>query len=97
VEQGLIPHKRSYEEGRVPEERRLLYVGLTRAMKKLTISYVRYRMKYNERHAQLPSPFLNEIDRSYVTEQDYSAHMRETVTQEENLSFISGLRAMIKK
>jgi DNA helicase-2/ATP-dependent DNA helicase PcrA len=97
VEQGLIPHKRSYEEGRVPEERRLFYVGLTRAMKKLTISYVRYRMKYNERHAQLPSPFLTEIDRTYITEQDYSAHMRETVTQEENLSFISGLRAMIKK
>lgn len=97
MEQGLLPHKRSYEEGRVDEERRLLYVGLTRAMKKLTLSYVRWRMKYAERQAQLPSPFLKELDRTYVLEQDYGKHMRETVTQEENMNFISGLRAMVKK
>ena len=96
-EQGIIPHKRSYDEGRVDEERRLLYVGLTRAMKKLTVSYVRWRMKYGEKQAQLPSPFLKELDRTYVEEHDYGKHMKETVTAEENVSFISGLRAMIKQ
>lgn len=97
MEQGLLPHKRSYDEGRIDEERRLFYVGITRAMKKLTLSYVRWRMKYAERQAQLPSPFLKELDRTYIMEQDYGRHMRETVTQEENLNFISGLRAMVKK
>ena len=97
MEQGLLPHKRSYEEGRIDEERRLFYVGITRAMKKLTLSYVRWRMKYAERQAQMPSPFLKELDRTYILEQDYGRHMRETVTQEENMNFISGLRAMVKK
>ena len=96
-EQGILPHKRSYEEGRVDEERRLLYVGLTRAMKKLTVSNVRWRMKYGEKQAQLPSPFLQELDRTYVEEQDYGAHMRETPNADENVSFISGLRAMLKQ
>ena len=96
-EQGILPHKRSYDEGRVDEERRLFYVGLTRAMKKLTLSYVRWRMKYGEKQAQLPSPFLKELDRTYVEEQDYGKHMQEPVTAEESASFISGLRAMLKQ
>jgi DNA helicase II / ATP-dependent DNA helicase PcrA len=94
MEQGLIPHRRSFEEGRMDEERRLLYVGITRAMKKLTMSYVRWRMKYGQRQAQLPSPFLRELDHTYITEQDYARYMKETVTVDEGKSFISGLRAM---
>ncbi len=96
-EQGIIPHKRSYDEGRVDEERRLLYVGLTRAMKKLTVSYVRWRMKYGEKQAQLPSPFLQELDRTYVEEHDHGQQMKQPVTAEEGASFITGLRAMLKQ
>ena len=94
LEQGLMPHRRSFEEGRMDEERRLFYVGITRAMKKLTLSYVRWRMKYGQKQSQLPSPFLRELDRTYIIEQDYSRYMQETVTKEEGLSFISGLRAL---
>jgi DNA helicase-2/ATP-dependent DNA helicase PcrA len=97
VEQGLLPHKRSWDEGRVDEERRLFYVGLTRAMKNLTLSYVRWRTRWGEKLAQLPSPFLKELDRKYIQELDYAKHMREPVTLDENKSFISGLRAMLQE
>ena len=39
--------------------------------------------------------FLKELDRKYVEELDYTRHMNETVTQEENTNFFSGLRAML--
>lgn len=96
IEQGVLPHRRSYEEGRVDEERRLFYVGITRAKKKLTISYTRTRMKWGQKQTSLPSPFLKELDRKYITELDYSRHMNETTTQEENTNFFAGLRAMLE-
>lgn len=95
IEQGVLPHRRSYEEGRVDEERRLFYVGITRAKQKLTISYTRTRMKWGQKQTSLPSPFLKELDRKYITELDYSRHMNETTTQEENTNFFAGLRAMM--
>ena len=95
LEQGILPHKRSYDEGRVDEERRLFYVGITRAQRKLTISHVRHRMKWGQKQTELPSPFLKELDRTYIDELDYSRHMKEQVTQEENTNFFANLRAMM--
>jgi DNA helicase-2/ATP-dependent DNA helicase PcrA len=95
LEQGILPHKRSYEEGRVDEERRLFYVGITRAKQRLTMSYVLWRTKWGQKMASLPSPFLKEMSRDYVDEMNYSRHMKETVTKEENTSFFSGLRRML--
>jgi DNA helicase II / ATP-dependent DNA helicase PcrA len=96
-EQGLIPHKRSWDEGRVDEERRLFYVGITRAREKLTLSFVRWRMKYGERIAQLPSPFLKELDRTYIQEHDYAKHMQTQATAAENSNFLLGLKAMLQE
>ncbi len=95
VEQGILPHKRSFDEGRVDEERRLFYVGITRAKQKLTLSHTRTRMKWGQKQTSMPSTFLKELDRKYVEELDYTRHMNETVTQEENTNFFSGLRAML--
>ncbi len=95
IEQGILPHRRSYEEGRVDEERRLLYVGITRAKQKLTISYTRNRMKWGQKQSSTPSPFLKELDRKFIEEFDYTRHMNETVTQEENTNFFAGLKAMM--
>jgi superfamily I DNA/RNA helicase len=61
VEEGLLPHERSKQEGTVDEERRLMYVGVTRAMSRLTLSYCLKRKKYGEDEVRMPSRFLQEL------------------------------------
>lgn len=62
VEEGLFPHPMSMEEdGRLEEERRLCYVGMTRAMKKLCLSYAETRRVHGQEHHHHPSRFLKEI------------------------------------
>ncbi len=66
VEEGLIPHERSRSEGTVDEERRLLYVGITRARKALTLSYCVNRTKYGSAVSCAPSTFFKELARDHL-------------------------------
>ncbi len=69
VEDGVFPHSRSIEEGDVEEERRLAYVGLTRAMRDLYITYARRRMQYGGGSTPaMRSRFLDEIPRELTDE-----------------------------
>jgi DNA helicase-2/ATP-dependent DNA helicase PcrA len=61
VEDGLLPHQRSKENGDIEEERRLFFVGLTRAKQQLTLSHVAYRARRGALHPAVPSPFLIEF------------------------------------
>jgi DNA helicase-2/ATP-dependent DNA helicase PcrA len=65
-EEGVFPHSRSIEEGSLEEERRLCYVGATRAKRTLTLSYARQRSLYGARGFNLPSRFLSEIPEELV-------------------------------
>ena len=61
AEEGLLPHQGALDEGAEEEERRLFYVGLTRAQRGLCISYVRRRKRYGEEILCEPSRFLREL------------------------------------
>ena len=62
VEENLFPHKMSLEEhGRLEEERRLCYVGVTRAMKKLFVSYAETRRLHGQESYNAPSRFIREF------------------------------------
>ena len=60
-EEGVFPHSRSLDEGSLEEERRLCYVGMTRAMRDLYLTYARRRAQYGAASFALPSRFLGEI------------------------------------
>jgi len=62
MEEGILPHQRSVLEGRgVEEERRLCYVGVTRAKESLTMTFTRARMKWGKPRPSIPSRFLAEM------------------------------------
>ncbi len=61
LEEGLLPHERSKTEGTIDEERRLLYVAITRAMRTLTLSYCRDRLKWGSVSPCYPSSFIKEL------------------------------------
>ncbi len=60
-EDGVFPHSRALDEGDVEEERRLFYVGVTRAMRTLYLTYARRRAVFGAPTAGLPSRFLDEV------------------------------------
>ncbi len=60
-EEGVFPHMRSLEEGNLEEERRLCYVGVTRAKRRLYMTFARRRSLHGGRGYNLPSRFLAEI------------------------------------
>jgi DNA helicase II / ATP-dependent DNA helicase PcrA len=69
LEEGLFPHQLSSEEpGRMEEERRLAYVGITRAMTQLYLTYAEVRRLYGEERYTRPSRFISEIPAEYLEE-----------------------------
>ncbi len=67
VEDGLIPYTLKNYEADIEEERRLFYVGMTRAKDELFLINTRNRFIYGIKHIQTPSPFLREISEKFVT------------------------------
>jgi len=97
LEEGIFPHSRSIEEHGVEEERRLCYVGMTRAMEKLTLMHASSRMLYGGRSYNLPSRFLDELPEQHVERDrlrpaswsDYGAPRQSQVQTRENVPSLS--------
>jgi len=72
-EEGLFPHQRALDEGglkSLEEERRLAYVGITRAKKRLFISHAANRRIYNQWQSSIPSRFIGEIPEEHIEKLD---------------------------
>ena len=93
LEEGLLPHSRSKEEGTLDEERRLFYVAVTRAMQTLNISYCLARKKYGQAVACHPSCFLSELPSELVEHADEKA--RQPVSAESGKDRFAALRATV--
>src|SRR5207248_5018517 len=66
MEEGIFPHSRSIEEQGIEEERRLCYVGMTRARELLTLMHASSRMLFGGRSYNLGSRFLDELPEAHV-------------------------------
>jgi len=71
LEEGLLPSTRSFNSSEsLEEERRLFYVGITRARERLLLSHSRYRYTYGQMADQMPSRFLSEVPSNLVNNYD---------------------------
>jgi DNA helicase II / ATP-dependent DNA helicase PcrA len=73
MEDGVFPHSRALDEGGLEEERRLAYVGVTRAMRDLTLTYARRRNSFGANSLGMRSRFIDEIPRELTDQPDPSA------------------------
>ncbi|ASK78087.1 ATP-dependent DNA helicase Rep [Paraphotobacterium marinum] len=96
-EEGILPHQNSINDDNVEEERRLAYVGITRAKTELTISYCKERSQFGEKVLIEPSRFLFELPKE---ELDW-LNIKKDVTPEQRMhkgkTHIANLKKMLKK
>jgi ATP-dependent DNA helicase Rep len=92
VEEGLLPHRDSLEPAKLEEERRLMYVGITRAQASLTVSHCEKRKQGRELMVREPSRFIVEMGAAVAS----SAQQRNTVPEPDAArARASALRAML--
>ena len=91
VEEGTLPHKRSISEGTRDEERRLLYVGITRARERLTLTYCSTRTKFGKEEGCQPSSFLDELDGEFLQLCSYDDIMGREASDDELSNFFNSM------
>jgi len=98
VEEGILPHRNSIEEETVEEERRLMYVGMTRAMQNLSISYIKKRKNRFAQDDNLdvgPSRFLDELPRRYISGYGKVRKQDEQQQKKQRKNHLAALKAML--
>ena len=95
-EEGILPHADSVEEGGLEEERRLMYVGITRAKQELTLTYCRKRKRMGNWQFPEPSRFIAEMPQQELTFFGRKGD-NTRVGQEEGLQYTQNLLAMLQK
>ncbi len=95
VEEELLPHRNSIETDNIEEERRLAYVGITRAQKNLTISFAKKRKRYGETSNCAPSRFINELPADDLQWAGEGVEMDPEERQQRGQAHLANLREML--
>jgi ATP-dependent DNA helicase Rep len=95
MEEGILPHQTSIDEDNVAEERRLAYVGITRAQLTLTFSLCKERRQYGEMLKPEPSRFLLELPADDLQWEKDKPKMTEAQKEQKPSANIANLRAML--
>ncbi|MEY4243158.1 MAG: hypothetical protein RLZZ245_743 [Verrucomicrobiota bacterium] len=95
LEEGFLPHTRSIAEGTKDEERRLLYVGITRAQDQLTMTYCATRIKWGQETGCQPSSFIGELDDEHLNHTTYDEILGAEPSTDELDSFFGGLKDLL--
>ncbi len=95
MEEELLPHRASIEEGQIEEERRLAYVGITRARQSLVISYCQHRKRFGDLVACEPSRFLDELPEEGVIRPGKSSNLSSTEKKQRGNAHLANMRSML--
>ncbi len=97
LEEELLPHRNSIDSDSIEEERRLAYVGLTRAQRNLTLTLSKQRRRYKELIDCTPSRFLAELPNELVTWEGIGHSNKDPVQrQQHGKAQLSALKSMLK-
>jgi superfamily I DNA/RNA helicase len=97
MSEGLLPHQTSIDEDNIEEERRLAYVGITRAQRELTFSFSRQRKQFGETLQVEPSRFLLELPQDDLAWQDQRNALSPEKKMQQGQSRLAMLKAQIAK
>ena len=95
MEEEMLPHKSSIEEDNVDEERRLAYVGITRAEESLSIIVAKQRQRYGEMVNSVPSRFLEEMPQDDLDWEEDRLQTSDDEKREQGKSKMDNLRKML--
>jgi ATP-dependent DNA helicase Rep len=95
AEENILPHERSEAPEQVEEERRLMYVGITRAQRSLQISYCGKRRRGKEWIACEPSRFIAELPQEELVYSGIKTGNAPAVSKEEGMDKLARLKAML--
>ncbi|MDO4626987.1 MAG: DNA helicase Rep [Pasteurellaceae bacterium] len=96
MEEGILPHQTSIDEDNVEEERRLAYVGITRAQRSLAFTLCKERRQYGEVIKPEPSRFLLELPQDDLQWERDKPPLTQEQQQQKNASHIANLRALLR-
>ncbi|MBL3600730.1 MAG: DNA helicase Rep [gamma proteobacterium endosymbiont of Lamellibrachia anaximandri] len=95
MEEELLPHRTSIEDENIEEERRLAYVGITRAQRSLTMTYAAKRKRFGEIIRCEPSRFLQELPEDDLVWEGKKSKLSKEEKQERGTAHLANLKSML--
>jgi len=95
MEEDILPHRNSVETGNIEEERRLAYVGITRARETLTLTLAARRKQFGDTSTTTPSRFLDELPAADIEREGFGDEPTPAVAKQKGRDALAALKAML--